>query len=134
MSVYTYTHLACLVRYAEDRGADAGTSLLHEVFSSIESMLPTKSASDYWRTVNRVLLSRRGALELWREEKIALLESIEIARDEALHFLAEERQRIMKLSRQEAIREVLVGRKLDARISAVKSVAENSLLDIGDSK
>ena len=53
---------------------------------------------------------------------------------EALHFLAEERERIMKLSRREAIREVLVGRKLDARISAVKSVAENSLLDIGDSK
>ena len=133
VSVYTYTHLACLVRYAEDRGTDAGTSLLHEVFSSIESMLPTKSANDYWQAVNRVLLNRRGASDLWREEKIALLESIEIARDEALRFLAEERQRIMKLSRQDAIREVLVGRKLDARISAVKSVSENSLLDIGDS-
>ena len=133
MSVYTYTHLACLVRYAEDRGTDAGTRLLHEVFSSIESMLPTKSANDYWQTVSHVLLNRRGASDLWREEKIALLESIEIARAEALRFLAEERQRIMKLSRQDAIREVLVGRKLDARISAVKSVSENSLLDIGDS-
>ena len=134
VSVYTYTHLACLVRYAEDRGASAGTSLLHEVFSSIESMLPTKSANDYWQAVNRVLLNRHGTSELWREEKIALLESIKIARDEALRFLAEERQRIMNLSRQEAIREVLVGRKLDVRIQAVKSVAENGLLDIGDSE
>lgn len=131
VSVYTYTHLACLVRYAEDQGADAGTSLLHEVFSSIESMLPTKSANDYWQAVNRVLLSRRGTPDLWREEKIALLESITIARNEALHFLAEERQRIMKLSRREAIREVLAGRKLDARIEIVKSVAENGLLDVG---
>ena len=97
-------------------------------------MLPTKSANDYWRTVNSVLLNRRDVSDLWREEKIALLESIEIARAEALRFLAEERQRIMKLSRQDAIREVLVGRKLDARISAVKSVSENSLLDIGDSR
>lgn len=94
-------------------------------------MLPTKSANDYWQTVNRVLLSRHGTSELWREEKIALLESIKVARNEALHFLAEERQKIMKLSRQEAIREVLVGRKLDARIQAVESVTENGLLDIG---
>ena len=38
----------------------------------------------------------------------------------------------MKLSRQEAIQEVLDGRKLDARVQAVKAVAEKGLLYIGD--
>ena len=54
-----------------------------------------------------------------------------MARQEALRFLAEERERVMRLSRQEAIQEVLDGRKLDARIQAVTAVVENGLLDIG---
>lgn len=130
--VCTYTHLACLVRYAEGVGASAGKSLLHNVLSSIETILPTKNASNYWQAVNRTLLSRKGASELWREEKIALLESVEIAKKEALRFLVEERKRIMNLSRQEAIQEVLAGRNLEARVQAVESVTENGLLDIGE--
>ena len=128
--VYTYTHLAFLVRHVED--ANAGTSLLQEVFSSVEAMLPTKSAHDYWQAVNGVLLRRRGSAPLWREEKLALLESIAIAKEEALTFLASERQRIMGFSREQAIREVLAGRKLDARVDAVESVSENGLLEIGE--
>ena len=128
--VYTYTHLAFLVRHVED--ASAGTSLLQEVFSSVEALLPTKSAHDYWQAVNGVLLRRRGSAPLWREEKLALLESIAIAKEEALTFLASERQRIMGFSREQAIREVLAGRKLDARVDAVESVSENGLLEIGE--
>jgi len=128
--VYTYTHLAFLVRHVED--ANAGTSLLQEVFSSVEALMPTKSAHDYWQAVNGTLLRRRGSAALWREEKLALLESIAIAKEEALTFLASERQRIMRFSREQAIREVLAGRKLDARVDAVESVSENGLLEIGE--
>lgn len=95
-------------------------------------MLPTKNANDYWQAINGALLRRGNLPELWRMEKIALLESVEIARKEALVFLAEERQKIMRLSRQEAILEVLAGRRLEARIQAVESISENGLLDIGE--
>ena len=95
-------------------------------------MVPSKSANDYWQIVNRVFLSRAGMSEIWREEKIALLESVEVVWQEALGFLAEERERVMKLSKQEAIQEVLDGRKLDARARAVNAVGENGLLDIGN--
>ncbi len=130
--VYTYTHLACLVRYAESLGTNASSSLLHEVFLATEAMLPTKNANDYWRALNGVLLARASTSELWREEKMALLESIEVVRAEALRFLAEERRRIMSLTRQEAIREVLASRKLDARVRAVESAAANGLLEVGE--
>ena len=129
--VYTYTHLACLVRYAASGGATASTGLLHDVFFSIEKSLPTKSANDYWQAVNGVFLRKRAITDMWREEKIALLESVEVAREEALSVLAEVRRRIMSLSRQEAIQEVLKGRRLDARARAVESVLANGLLDIG---
>ena len=46
--------------------------------------------------------------------------------------LAEERVRIMRLSRQDAIREVLSNRRLDTRTRAVESVSENGILDIGE--
>lgn len=129
--VYTYTHLACLVQYAASVGATASTSLLHDVFCSVEKNLPTKNANDYWQAVNGALLRRRGITDLWRAEKVALLESVEVAREEALNVLAGERRRTMSLSRQEAIQEVLRGRRLDARVRAVESVAANGLLDIG---
>ena len=130
--VYTYTHLACHVQCAERIGARSSTGLLHDVFSSIEAMLPTKSAGEYWQAVNGVLLDGGNALELWRKEKIALLESIDVAKEDALRALAAERARIMRLSRQDAIREVLSGRRLDTRTRAVESVSENGILDIGE--
>ena len=113
--VYTYTHLACHVQCAERDGARSGTGLLHDVFSSVEAMLPTKNASEYWQAVNGVLLDGLNTSELWRNEKIALLESIEVAREDALRALAEERARIMCLSRQDAIREVLDAQRLGTR-------------------
>ncbi len=97
-------------------------------------MNPSKDATAYWQAVNGVFIAADSSLPaIWREEKIASTESIVAARDEALRFLAAERERIMKLSRQQAIREVMKWRKIENRISAVESVADNGLLTIGDS-
>ena len=46
------------------------------------------------------------------------------------NFLAAERERIMKLSKGEAIREVMKWRKLENRIRAVKSVEDNGILEL----
>ena len=40
----------------------------------------------------------------------------------------------MRLSRQDAIREVLSNRRLDTLARAVESVSENGILDIGESE
>ena len=70
-------------------------------------------------------------MKLWREERIALLESVKVAREESLSVLAEQRRRVMSLSRQEAIQEMLKGRRLDTRVRAVESVTANGSLDLG---
>jgi len=130
--ISTYTHLALLVRYALQVGKTDAMSLMHNLFKAVEAMNPSKSAGAYWQVVNRTLLDSNDCLtEIWREEKIASLESIYIARKEALTFLATERERIMKLSRKDAIQEVLKWRKVENRIRAVKSVSANGLLDFG---
>ncbi|WP_417915451.1 HindIII family type II restriction endonuclease [Candidatus Electronema sp. JM] len=128
--ISTYTHLAVLVRHAESAGKISTVSLLHNIFQAVEAMNPSQDAGAYWQTLNRTLLGTDDRLAaIWREEKIAALESIRIAQEEALAFLAAERERIMRLSHEEAIHEVLRQRKIENRIRAVKSVADNGLLE-----
>ncbi|MBX3055796.1 MAG: HindIII family type II restriction endonuclease [Anaerolineae bacterium] len=128
--IATYTHLAVLVRYAQEAGQPKAVELLHNVFETVEAMHPTKDAVAYWQGVNRTFLAfDRAVADIWKEEKVAASESIVISRNEAMASLAAERERIMRLSREEAIMEVIRGRKLDNRIRAVQSVTDNGILE-----
>ena len=130
--ICSYTHLAVLVRYAEVAGPGKAIALLHDVFKTVEAMNPSKNASAYWQVINRAFLGAgRSIADIWREEKIASMESVRVAQEEALSYLARERKRIMKLSRTEAILEVLEWRKLESRVLAVKAVKDNGLMEIG---
>ena len=127
-----YTHLAVLVRYSEMLGPAKAIALLHDVFKTVEAMNPSKSAVAYWQAVNGTFLhAGRSIADIWREEKMASVESVRVAREEALSYLAGERDRIMRLSHGEAIREVLEWRKLASRVHAAKAVKDNGLMEIG---
>lgn len=129
--IATYTHLAVLARYAYESTRSKALGLVHEVFKTVEAMNPSKSANSYWQAVNRTLLDFDDIIgKIWREEKLASNESILISREEALTFLAAERERIMRLSRTEAIREVLKWRKVDSKIQTVRSVTRNGILNL----
>lgn len=105
--------------------------LVCEVFKSVEAMNPSKDANSYWQVVNRKILSFDGILgDIWKEKKQASIESIFIARKEALGFLASERERIMKFSKEDAIKEVLKSRKIENKIRAITSVSDNGLLGV----
>lgn len=98
-------------------------------------MNPSRDAIVYWQTVNRAVLAAEGGVSrFWREEKTASVEAMEIARAEALTCLAEERERIMKLSRRDAVREILQWRRIEGRVRTVGSVQGNGLLDHGDAR
>jgi HindIII restriction endonuclease len=128
--VSTYTHLAVGIRYADIAGMDKAIDLLHTVFRAVEALNPSKSAVAYWQAVNMSILGFDKTISaLWREEKIALTESITVSKQEAFRFLARERERIMRLSREEAINEVLKLRKLDNRIKAINKVSDNGILN-----
>ena len=129
--VFTYTHLAVLIRYATDAGLDPARTLLLDLFRAVEAMNPSKNATDYWSVLNRVLLGADpGAGPIWREEKIALIDSLGIAKAEAAKFLAEERERVLRLSHSDAIREIIAHRRLESRLKAIDSVGDNGLMDL----
>ncbi len=130
--IWTYTHLAVLVRYAEKTSQSQARNLLQEIFKSVDAMHPSKDAILYWQTLNQRMLDFDKIIrDLWLEEKLATLESIRISRNEALSFLATERERIFRLSKDEAIREVLKASKIENKIKKIKSVSDNGLLEAG---
>ena len=119
------------MRLANVRGTDLALASLHQLFRAVETMNPSKNAVAYWQTVNRTLLDADATLSsIWREEKIATVKSILMSKEEALRFLQEARMRIMRMSKQEAVTELLRASKLDKRVTKVKSVKPNGLLDI----
>lgn len=126
--VGTYSHLAVLVQYAELVSKSGAIELLRQLFVCIESMNPSKDAHAYWQALNKTMLGfDRKIVDLWQEEKKASAESVTISRDESLKFLASERERIMRMSRDQAISEILNSSKIESKIRAVKSVSENGL-------
>ena len=68
--------------------------------------------------------------DLWKAEKQAAVESIIIAKEEALTFLAKEREKIMRMSHEEALSELVRVHKIESRIRIINSVSSNEILAI----
>lgn len=129
--VFTYSHLSLLVRYAEEVGKKKAEDLLLQIFDIIPSMNPTKSANDYWITINRTMLNHSKSIsKLWQDEKIAASESIEIAKKEALIYLASEREKIMRMSHDEALKELIKSSKIESKIKIINKISDNGLFGL----
>ncbi len=129
--VFTYSHLAMMIAFSLIEGKAAAEKLLHEVLKVIPALNPSKDANAYWLAVNKTLLSFSKEIEkLWKSEKQAATESIAAAKEEALTYLANERAKIMQMSHEEALAELVRVHKLESRIEVVKSVADNGILGI----
>ena len=127
----TYTHLAVIARFAQNKNKDQAMTIVHEIFKTVERMNPSKSANDYWQAVNHTMIDFDERLgDIWKEEKQALIESIHISRKEALSFYSMERERIMRLSREDAIKEVLKASRIKNKIRTIKAVSDNGIFAI----
>ncbi len=129
--IFSYTHLAVLVRFATTRNKNKSIELMHEIFKTVEALIPSKDALHYWQSVNRLMIDfDKSIRNIWTEEKKASTESIYLAKEEALTYLAVERERIMKLSREAAIKEIIKVSKIENKIRTIKSVSYNGLLNL----
>jgi len=128
--IFTYSHLALLVRFAESNH-EAAEELLHLVFKTVETLNPSKDATSYWLAVNRTILGFSESLKpLWAAEKIAASEAIAGAKEIALKFLANEREKIMRMSHNDALAELLRAHRIDSRIQTIRNVCDNNLMGL----
>ena len=129
--IFTYSHLSLLVNYAEKEGNEAAEILLHKIFKTIEALNPSKNATDYWLAVNKTVLGHSDIIqELWKAEKIASVESVDIAKQEGLTFLAAEREKIMRMSHEEALKELITMSKIESKIKIIQSISDSRIFSI----
>lgn len=120
-----------LVSYALLDSQQKAEELIHEIFKVIPALNPSKDASQYWLAVNKTMLRFSLKIEdLWKQEKQAAVESIAVAKQEALIFLANEREKIMRMSHEEALRLLIQVHNIESRIKVINSVSDNGLLGI----
>ena len=127
----TYSHLAVLVRYAQATCPGNAEELLHRIFISVKNMTPAEEAHAYWRTLNKTVTEYDPTIsDIWREEVIASAESVEISRKEALSYFNSEEGRFMRLSKEDAIAEILKSSNLDGKRKTAQGVKDNRLLSV----
>ena len=129
--VFTYSHLSLLVNYVIEDSHSKAEELLHRIFEIISALNPSKSANDYWLTINKTILDFSNILnELWKIEKMASIEAISIAKNEGLKFLASEREKIMRMTHDEALKELIKLSKIESKIKIIESIKDNGLFEI----
>lgn len=67
---------------------------------------------------------------MWSIEKEVVTESIAISKEEALTFLAQEREKIMRMSHNEALRELIKLHKIESRMKTINAVSDKGLFTI----
>lgn len=129
--VFTYSHLALLLSYSEVEGQAKAQQLLKKIFETIQALNPSKNAIDYWLAINKSILSFSKKIQpLWDIEKGVATESIAVAKDEALTFLAKEREKIMRMSHKEALTELIKVHKIENRIKTINAISDNGLFTL----
>jgi type II restriction enzyme len=129
--VFTYSHLSLLVNFAIAEGQSEAEKLLYEILKVIPALNPSKNATDYWLAVNKTILNFSAKIgELWQVEKEVAIEATDIAKEEGLLFLASEREKIMRMSHEEALKEIIKLSKIDSKVRTIKSISDNGLFGI----
>lgn len=129
--VFTYSHLSLLLCFSQMGGVEATQELIHRIFKVIPALNPSKSASEYWVAINRTMLDFSNDIhDLWNVEKIAAMESVEIAKLEDLTFLAQQREMIMRMTHDQALKELIKVYKIDSKIKAINAVKDSGIFTI----
>lgn len=129
--VFSYSHLAVIVRLAEKEGKKTAEKTVLTALKSIASLNPSKDSIAYWTAINGSLLaSHKAVADIWKGEKVAAVESIAVAKEEALTELARERERILRMSKQQAVLELIRKANLDNRERVIRRVSDTGIMNL----
>lgn len=129
--IFTYSHLVLLLTYSEVEGTAKARMLLNKIFEKVKSLNPSKDAKNYWVAINSCILKQSKKInDLWLMEKNAAVEAIKIGKDEALTFLSQEREKIMRMSHADALNELIKVYKIESKIKTISAVSDNGLFTL----
>lgn len=129
--ILTYSHISLIVAYSNINGNEKAQKLLHEIFNVVPQLPLSKNATDYWMGINKVMLEFSEDIQrLWQEERQASLEAIAVAKEADLMFLAQQREKIMRMTHEEALAQLIKVYKIDNKIKTINTITDNGLFAI----
>jgi type II restriction enzyme len=129
--ILSYSHLAVLLRLAMTAGPGVAQKTLDATIKRVEQMVPAKGAADYWTPINDTILAAGDNVRgIWTEELQATSQAIGAARAEGMGILSRDKERILALSREEAISSLLELHRFDARIDVINGIGDNGLMGL----
>lgn len=129
--IFTYSHLSLILCFLEKSGQAASQKLVNEIFKIVPTLSHSKSAVNYWTLVNKTILGFSEEIQaLWEIEKQAATEAVEIAKREDLDFLNNQRQKIMQMSHEEALTELIEIHNIDNKTKTISSIKDSGLFAI----
>lgn len=130
--ILSYSHLAVLIGLTGRENPSAAEAALETLLKAVSVLHPSKSALDYWVGINRSFVALLdGHVDLWTTEKTLSLEALQVAKEESLRYLRTERDRLLGLSHQEALAELINHAGIDSRIAQVERIEHGPLLETG---
>jgi type II restriction enzyme len=119
VTLLSYTHLAFMLRRGRPNPAR-----LNELWKVGSLLKETGNAQVYWESVTRTMLAATGGtLEDWRASQARALAKLPEHAREEIAFLEQELARIQNLSHAQAVKELVVALKIEAKIKAIRSTA-----------
>ena len=86
--IFTYTHLAVLIRYSSIATTEDSKKLLSDIFKSVSLLNPSKDSVQYWVNINRTMLNYDDRIAaLWADEKLATTEGIAVSKKNGYRIL-----------------------------------------------
>jgi hypothetical protein len=126
--IFSYSHLIVLLRMVQNSSAESAQNLLYQIFQMVQTINPSKDAFLYWQGINTLMYTITP--ELWQLEKENSAQALEVLKAEAQTFLAAERERILRLTRTEAVSELLKAGNIESRAKVIAGVLENRLFEV----
>ncbi|MDE2986010.1 MAG: HindIII family type II restriction endonuclease [Gemmatimonadota bacterium] len=128
--IASFSHLAALVAFSQRRSTTMATSALHHVLNATVAMNPSKSAQYYWSGVNRVLMDCLDSdIDLWQTEKRESERALEILKRESISHIVAERDKVLAMSHEEALAELVRVKRFDMRMDYIRRVRHGTLLE-----
>ena len=129
--IFTYTHLAVLIRYSSIATTEDSKKILSDIFKSVSLLNPSKDSVQYWVNINRTMLNYDDRIAaLWADEKLATTEGIAVSKKMAIEFLSSERTRMLMMTKDEAVSALIKMHKIDSRIDQINKVTDNNILSL----
>lgn len=111
--ILTYTHLSY---FLENK---VNIKCFLSVLDHVERLLPNKNSNDYWEAINKLLVKDNSQ---WIREKLFAQYCLELAKKEGIKYYENLRKKILKMTKEQAIEELLKIKKIDNNIETINNV------------